>query len=110
MSDDERILIMLGYAAKMSDGDMRLRTTLLQTTERLCLAAAITTRRREIYDVLSCLLQRDMEAPAVHAQVVALLEEISASKCKETEWLRKGKCVSLSGVGERFPNFPSPPC
>ena len=34
------------------------------------------------------------------------LETITASKCKETQWLRKGKCESLTGVGEKFPNFP----
>ena len=34
------------------------------------------------------------------------LEVITASKCKETEWLKKGKCQSLTGIGEKFPNFP----
>ncbi len=103
MSDDERILIMLGYAAKMSDGDMRLRTTLLQTTERLCLAAAITTRRREIYDVLSCLLQRDMEAPAVHAQVVALLADLISDLQRDTfevrTYMKRAQDMSLRPRG-----------
>ena len=34
------------------------------------------------------------------------LEVITASECKETEWLKKGKCQSLTGIGEKFPNFP----
>ena len=34
------------------------------------------------------------------------LEAISANKCKDTQWLRKGKCESLTGIGEKFPNFP----
>ena len=34
------------------------------------------------------------------------LEAIAANKCKETQWLRKGKCESLTGIGEKFPNFP----
>ena len=34
------------------------------------------------------------------------LEVITASKCKETEWLKKGKCQSLTGIGQKFPNFP----
>ena len=34
------------------------------------------------------------------------LEAITASKCKVTEWLKKGDCQSLNGIGEKFPNFP----
>ena len=34
------------------------------------------------------------------------LEAITANKCKDTQWLRKGKCESLAGIGEKFPNFP----
>ena len=34
------------------------------------------------------------------------LEVITANKCKDTQWLRKGKCESLTGIGEKFPNFP----
>ena len=34
------------------------------------------------------------------------LEAITANKCKDNQWLRKGKCESLTGIGEKFPNFP----
>ena len=34
------------------------------------------------------------------------LEVIPASKCKESEWLKKGNCQPLAGIGEKFPNFP----
>ena len=84
VSDDERILIMLGYATKMPGGDMRLRTALLQSTERLCMGPTITKRRRELFDVLSCLLQRDMEAPAVHKQVIALLADLISDLQRDT--------------------------
>ena len=52
--------------------------------------------RIQIFAVLNILLAKK-QAEKSHTEP---LEEISASKCKETEWLRKGKCVSLSGVGE----------
>ena len=34
------------------------------------------------------------------------LEVISASKCKESQWLKKGQCQPLTGIGQEFPNFP----
>ena len=34
------------------------------------------------------------------------LEVITASKCRENQWLKKGQCQPLTGIGEEFPNFP----
>ena len=76
MSEDERIIVTLGYATQARGNDMRLRVALLQATENLCLASSISQRKRELYDVLMCLLQRDIEQASVHDTIVRILTDL----------------------------------
>ena len=57
LSELEQIIVALKYALRTSGNDMRLRAVLLSITEKICLSKSITRRKRELYDVLMCLLQ-----------------------------------------------------
>ena len=84
MSEDERIIVTLGYATQARGKDMRLRVALLQASEDLCLASSISQRKRELYDVLMCLLQRDIETQAVHDTIVSILTDLISDLQRDT--------------------------
>ena len=84
MSEDERIIVTLGYATQARGEDMRLRVALLQACENLCLASSITQRKRELYDVLMCLLQRNIEASHVHDTIIGILTDLISDLQRDT--------------------------
>jgi hypothetical protein len=57
LSELEQIIVTLKYALRTPGSDMRLRVVLLSITEKICLSKSISRRKRELYDVLTCILQ-----------------------------------------------------
>ena len=85
MSEDERIIVTLGYATQSrGSGHMKLRVALLQACETLCLASSISQRKRELYDVLMCLLQKNIESISVHDTIVEILTDLISDLQRDT--------------------------